>query len=286
VRRDSSAPSRVSLSLLRRITSTLGYLLRSEVLHRCEQAISLGLAPKMLKQVLNQKYVGDVTIAPGPLEVCGKLVFKSGKNAQRELVRMGERSTWPSISQVRGQCEQEMVLDQCVRHLASQVQRKAQRQASRSTLTTVFSPTFRQQRHTHLDLNQFFSPNMPLSQNASLHVPELRRGDTRSSSSVGSAPLPRLHTLPPGSFHPSPGQRNLLAIEVAEDLQPSPPISSPGESEDGESCGQEADSVNPREEMRKDPFARPKESASVFEINSSLPPPAAPGGPAALTRPF
>ena len=121
VRRDSSAPSRVSLSLLRRITSTLGYLLRSEVLHRCEQAISLGLAPKMLKQVLNQKYVGDVTIAPGPLEVCGKLVFKSGKNAQRELVRMGERSTWPSISQVRGQCEQEMVLDQCVRHLASQV---------------------------------------------------------------------------------------------------------------------------------------------------------------------
>jgi|NorSeaMetagenome_1021524.scaffolds.fasta_scaffold223782_1 hypothetical protein len=74
--------------------------------------------------------------------------------------------------------------------------------------------------------------------------------------------------------------------QVAEDLQPSPPISSPGESEDGESCGQEADSVNPREEMRKDPFARPKESASVFEINSSLPPPAAPGGPAALTRPF
>ncbi len=121
VRRDSSAPSRVSLSLLRRITSTLGYLLRSEVLHRCEQAISLGLAPKMLKQALNQKYVGDVTIAPGPLEMCRKLILKSGKNAQREFVRMGERSTWPSISQVRGQCEHEMVLDQCVRHLASQV---------------------------------------------------------------------------------------------------------------------------------------------------------------------
>ncbi len=95
-----------------------------------------------------------------------------------------------------------------------QVQRKAQRQASRNTLSSVFSPSFRQQRHTHLDLNQFFSPNMALSQNASLHVPELRRGDTRSSSSVGSAPPTRLQTLPPGTFHPSQGQRNLLAIEV------------------------------------------------------------------------
>ena len=121
VRHDSSASSRVSLSLVRRLTYTLGYLLRSEVLHRCEQAISLGLAPKLLKQALNQTYVGDVTIAPGPLEVCGKLIFKKNHVAQREFVVLGQQRTWPCISQIRGQCEVEMVLDQCVRHLAAQV---------------------------------------------------------------------------------------------------------------------------------------------------------------------
>ena len=122
VRRDPSGPSRVSLSLLHRLTSTLGYLVRSEVLHRCEQAISLGLAPKLLKRALNQKYVGDVTIAPAPLDVCRKLLVKRAQEAQREFVLMGERSTWPTISHIRGQCEVEMVLDQCVRHLAAQVE--------------------------------------------------------------------------------------------------------------------------------------------------------------------
>jgi len=119
VRRETLGPSGVSL--LRRVTSTLGYLLRSEVLHRCEQAVSLGLAPNLLKQALNQKYVGDVTIAPGPVEMCSKLLFKRNRDAQRELVALGQRRTWPIISHMRGQCEVEMVLDICVRHLAAQV---------------------------------------------------------------------------------------------------------------------------------------------------------------------
>ena len=122
-RRDPSRPgqSMVSLSLLRRVTCTLGYLLRSEVLHRCEQAISLGLAPKVLKLAFNMTYVGDVTIAPSSLEVCSKLLFTRNQEAQRELVLLGERRTWPCIPQIRGQCEVEMVLDQCVRHLSAQV---------------------------------------------------------------------------------------------------------------------------------------------------------------------
>ena len=37
-------------------------------MHRCQQAIALGLAPKILALILNQKYVGDVTIVP-PLSV-------------------------------------------------------------------------------------------------------------------------------------------------------------------------------------------------------------------------
>ena len=121
VRRDPLGPTTRRVSLVRRVSSTLGYLLRSEVLHRCEQAVSLGLAPNLLKHALNQKYVGDVTIAPGPLEVCSKLFFKRNHDAQREFVALGQRRTWPIISHMRGQCEVEMVLDLCVRHLAAQV---------------------------------------------------------------------------------------------------------------------------------------------------------------------
>mmetsp|Transcript_71757 Transcript_71757/g.116326 ORF Transcript_71757/g.116326 Transcript_71757/m.116326 type:complete len:723 (+) Transcript_71757:229-2397(+) len=208
VRHDPLGPSRVSF--VRRITSTLGYLLRSEVLHRCEQAITLGLAPKSLKKMLNQKYMGDVTIAPGPLEVCSKLLFKRDQVAQREFVRMGERRTWPRISQVRGQCEVEMVLDQCVRHLAAQIQRKAQRHANRCN-TKVFTPHFRQQRHTHLDLNQFFSPNLALSSATPLAT-EARREDMRTSSSGSSIPL--LLPLPPFSFRSTDDHHHLVPVEV------------------------------------------------------------------------
>jgi hypothetical protein len=41
---------------------------KGQVVHRCQQAIALGLAPKLLALILNQKYVGDVTIVP-PLSV-------------------------------------------------------------------------------------------------------------------------------------------------------------------------------------------------------------------------
>jgi hypothetical protein len=41
-----------------------------------------------------------------------------------------------------------------------------------------------------------------------------------------------------------------------DDMRPSPPISSSGEGEDGESC----DSENPREEMSNDYFTRLKDS--------------------------
>lgn len=254
-RRDPSRPgqSMVSLSLLRRVTCTLGYLLRSEVLHRCEQAISLGLAPKVLKLAFNMTYVGDVTIAPSSLEVCSKLLFTRNQEAQRELVLLGERRTWPCIPQIRGQCEVEMVLDQCVRHLSAQVQRKAQRQASRCN-TVVFSPQFRQQRHTHLDLNQYFtsSAHGPSALCTSMSFPRsnsassgrLERGNS-GGNLAPLLPLPPIHACPPAAAH-----RSLPSFEGSMEMhddhqQPSPPLSHSGEGEEGEDWEHD---LNPREE--------------------------------------
>ena len=187
VRREPEAQGRAAAtpSLLHRMVRTLGYLLQSEVLHRCDQAISLGLAPKVLKQVLNQKYVGDVTIAPQCLQVCGQLIARDACATQRDFLVMGQRRTWPIISHTRAQCEAEFVLDVCVRHLAAQVQRKAQRLARRCN-SLVYTPTFRQQRHTHLDLNQFFSPELTTAAAAGARC-ALVRGEVRSSSSERDA---------------------------------------------------------------------------------------------------
>jgi hypothetical protein len=83
------------------------------------------------------------------------------------------------------------------------------------------------------------------------------------------------------------GPQGSVELHHDDDVQPSPPISSSGEGEDGESC----DSENPREEMSNDNLTRPnnltrpKESSGVFKM-FKINPRSAPGGPAALTRPF
>ncbi|EKX42021.1 hypothetical protein GUITHDRAFT_111876 [Guillardia theta CCMP2712] len=112
--------------LISRISSTVGYLVQSEVLHRCEQAISLGIAPKLLKQTIEQKYVGDVTIAPPvSLETFKGYWWTPTDSAMAESMLQGERQTWTNLSQIRDQCEVELVLDNCVRHLALLVHNNA-----------------------------------------------------------------------------------------------------------------------------------------------------------------
>jgi len=92
----------------------------------------------------------------------------------------------------------------------AQIQRKAQRHANRCN-TKVFTPHFRQQRHTHLDLNQFFSPNLALSSATPLAT-EARREDMRTSSSGSSIPL--LLPLPPFSFRSTDDHHHLVPVEV------------------------------------------------------------------------
>eukprot|EP00292_Cryptomonas_paramecium_P004922 CAMPEP_0113701832 /NCGR_PEP_ID=MMETSP0038_2-20120614/24813_1 /TAXON_ID=2898 /ORGANISM="Cryptomonas paramecium" /LENGTH=513 /DNA_ID=CAMNT_0000625807 /DNA_START=203 /DNA_END=1741 /DNA_ORIENTATION=- /assembly_acc=CAM_ASM_000170 len=106
-----------------RVLSTVGYMVGSELHHRCQQAIALGLAPKILKLLMSQKYVGDVTIVP-PLSIEGYTSIISNPTPERiaEFLLRGERHTWPNVGIIRSQCEAEIVLDQCVRRLAARAQ--------------------------------------------------------------------------------------------------------------------------------------------------------------------
>jgi len=146
-----------------RIMSAAGYLVRSEILHRCRQGIQLGLVPNFIGGLLNQKYVGDVTIVP-PLSISGyaRVISNPTPESLAEFVRVGESRTWPSIALIRSQCELEIVLDQCVRKLASEAQEKLNERIALQKMGLAHGGVVlgglqqAARRHTHLDLNNFF----------------------------------------------------------------------------------------------------------------------------------
>jgi hypothetical protein len=137
----------------KRMFGAIGYLVRSEILHRCRQGIQLGILPSFIGSLLNQKYVGDVTIVP-PLSISGyaRVISNPTTESLTEFVKTGEKRTWPSISLIRSQCELEIVLDQCVRKLAAEAQQQPHPVGKSTSVPTRREP----RRHTHLDLNNFF----------------------------------------------------------------------------------------------------------------------------------
>lgn len=147
--------------MTKRVMGALGYLVRSEILHRCRQGIQLGIIPSFVGSLLNQKYVGDVTIVP-PLSISGyaRVISNPTTESLSEFVKMSEKRTWPSIALIRSQCELEIVLDQCVRKLAAEAQQQPQ-----PLLKGVSAGPGRKEssrRHTHLDLNNFFGTSAVL----------------------------------------------------------------------------------------------------------------------------
>ena len=172
--------------LVRRVVAVVACLLCSEVKMRCHQLVDLGLAPGFLSLLLNQNYVGDVTIVP-PLTLEGYLQIISNPSIDsfQRFVKVAERRTWPNLEHIRSQCQVEMVLDDCVRYLAHRAQSRMM--ASISLRPPQAHDRCEQQslvahrrlaadgkppggsihssplgigrpRHTHLDLCQFFSP--------------------------------------------------------------------------------------------------------------------------------
>ena len=90
--------------ILRRMFSAASYLVCSEVMLRCHQLVDLGLAPGIVSLLLNQKYVGDVTIVP-PLTIMGycHIVSNPSLESFQKFVKVAEMRTWPNIEHIRSQ---------------------------------------------------------------------------------------------------------------------------------------------------------------------------------------
>lgn len=68
--------------------------------------------------VLDQKYLGDVTLVPNvsPFDYTQLLVNPTSERL-RECVKQSEKTTWQLIATIRGACEIEFTLDECVRRM-------------------------------------------------------------------------------------------------------------------------------------------------------------------------
>ena len=110
--------SRPPQGALGRIARCLKGMAGAAVAHYTEQLLGLGLAPKLLAHFTNQLFTGDVTmIPPRTLEVCHGLVSLPEADGVARFGHLGERVTWGEMARIRGACELEVFLADCVRSL-------------------------------------------------------------------------------------------------------------------------------------------------------------------------
>ena len=93
------------------------HVLREEILFRLPMLIDFGLIPRrlgfFLKNILSQKYEGDVTIVPNTIALTDLLNIFTAPTSDRvhSAVLRGERATWPYLAFIRSQTYVEMKLD-------------------------------------------------------------------------------------------------------------------------------------------------------------------------------
>lgn len=116
-----ASPSSSSLSLLLpRLIEFLTTSLKSMVLN----LVSNGLFPfhSPLRFVLDQTYVGDITLVP-PVNAKDYSLLLANPTAERlhECLTASERATFSKLAMIRGACEIEMALDDGVRRMRGQL---------------------------------------------------------------------------------------------------------------------------------------------------------------------
>ncbi|MGK5094866.1 DUF3336 domain-containing protein [Deltaproteobacteria bacterium TL4] len=86
---------------------------------------------EMLHDILNQKYVGDITIRMTPKFSTYTTLLKNPSNEHfLELVRDGERATWPKINMIYHQTQIGQTLEDCLKQL--QHSRRTQQRSRQS----------------------------------------------------------------------------------------------------------------------------------------------------------
>ena len=101
------------------VTKLIDYL-SSQLKSTALNFLHLNMMPihPSVKYILDQKYLGDVTIVPNvkPLDYT-QLLVNPTSDRLRDCVHVSEQSTWKLLPTIRGACEIEFALDECVRRM-------------------------------------------------------------------------------------------------------------------------------------------------------------------------
>jgi len=165
--------------VLSRVAGAFISLAKSEIVHRCQQAIDVGVMPmgSVVAGLINQQYVGDITlVAPLCIGAYLNIISNPTTKSLANFLHTAERRAWPSLAHIRNTCRVELTLDDCVRRLAARAQslmnarvphsmptrrrlKRTDADPQEGLLDEIASPLAfgpRANRHTHIDLQSYF----------------------------------------------------------------------------------------------------------------------------------
>ncbi|KAL0142277.1 acyl transferase/acyl hydrolase/lysophospholipase [Mucor lusitanicus] len=93
-------------------------LVKEELQHRCSQLMEIGIssnAALRLQGVLNQRYVGDITLSPDlTFTDVGKILTNLTREEAVNFIQRGERRTWDNLSKIHHSLKIELAIDAAI----------------------------------------------------------------------------------------------------------------------------------------------------------------------------
>ncbi|KAL7311030.1 Lipase 5, variant 2 [Mucor circinelloides] len=105
-------------TLLRTSINFVLRLIKEEFQHRCSQLMEIGVssnAALRLQGVLNQRYVGDITLSPDlTFKDVGKILTNLTREEAVNFIQRGERRTWDHLSKIHHSLKIELAIDAAI----------------------------------------------------------------------------------------------------------------------------------------------------------------------------
>ncbi|KAL1920065.1 uncharacterized protein VTP21DRAFT_1211 [Calcarisporiella thermophila] len=115
-----------------------GIVFMAEIHHRLTQLDKLGIIPKSLRGLVDERVSGDITIVPQIfLSDFGKLLSNPTRALVDHWIERGESSTWPHLSLIRARCLIELALDRIYLRLKNSGQGAGSRMYGRENISIV-----------------------------------------------------------------------------------------------------------------------------------------------------
>ncbi|OJJ44583.1 hypothetical protein ASPZODRAFT_120870 [Penicilliopsis zonata CBS 506.65] len=182
-----SRETKTRASLTSGWVETITHLAKDEMLHRMTVMSDLGIFPTAFTKVvsiINQKYVGDITIYPEIPYANFPLMLKNPTtDFMLKACLSGERATWPKLGRIRNHCAIELALDSAIQTMRARVAFSPSsidlraHDAHTHSIDSLDSNGGKQERRFHRRRSSY-SQEIEQSRHAASHCDRCRPGDS------------------------------------------------------------------------------------------------------------